>query len=303
MRADIAYQQGVPMDDQVVEEIVARHCGLLGGMLSILSEVQAKYEYLPQDALRRVAAATGDSLADIYDVVTFYKAFSLKPRGKHLVSVCLGTACHVRGAPKIAEGLSRQLGIEPGETTPDQEFSLETVNCLGACALGPTVVVDNHYFSHVTTAKVPHILEQARSGFEPSDSGTDERVFPISAGCPQCGRTLMDDGHAINGHASIKVAASFAEEASILHLSAFYGSTNAACDGAIPDGALTVVSCPHCGRSLSCGADCPECAATMAMMTAGKYAALYICERRGCPGHRLDLVTSIQDASKEGNRA
>lgn len=281
------------MEDQVIEEVVARHRGSLGGMLSILSEVQAKYGYLPQDALRRVAAATGDSLADIYSVVTFYKAFSLKPRGEHLVSVCLGTACHVRGAPKIAEEFSRQLGIAPGETTPDRSFSLETVNCLGACALGPTVVVDHHYFSHVTTAKVPHILEQARSGFEPSDAGTDERMFPISAGCPHCGHALMDDGHTINGHASIKVAASFAEEARILYLSAFYGSADAAYDGEIPDGALTVLSCPYCGRLLSCRSDCPECAGTMAMMTAGKYAALYICERCGCPGHRLDLVTSV----------
>lgn len=294
---------GVPMDDQVIERIVARHRGALGGMLSILSEVQAKYGYLSEESLRRVAAASGDSLADIYAVVTFYKAFSLKPRGKHLISVCLGTACHVRGAPKIAEEFSRRLGIEPGETTPDKEFSLETVNCLGACALGPTVVVDHHYFSHVTTAKVPHILEQACSDFEPSGTGTDERVFPISAGCPHCGHTLMDEGHTMNGHASIKVAASFAGRASMLHLSAFYGSADAACDGEIPNGALTVISCPHCGRSLSCGSDCPECAATMAMMTAGKYATLYICERGRCPGHRLDLVTSMQDASKEGNRA
>jgi NADH:ubiquinone oxidoreductase subunit E len=106
-KADIPYRQEVPMDDQVVEEIVAQHHGSLGGMLSILSEVQAKYGYLPQDALRRIAAAAGNSLTDIYAVVTCYRAFSLKPRGKHLVSACLGTACHVRGAPKIAEELSR----------------------------------------------------------------------------------------------------------------------------------------------------------------------------------------------------
>ena len=291
------------MNDQVVEDIVARHHGSLGGMLSILSEVQAKYGHLPQDALRRIAAATGDSLTDLYAVVTFYRAFSLKPRGKHLVSVCLGTACHVRGAPKIADEFSRQLGIGPGDTTPDKEFSFETVNCLGACALGPTVVVDNHYFRHVTTAKVPHILEQARGGFRQSVAGVDSRVFPISASCPACGHTLMDAGHAIDGHASIKLAASFADRAGIVHLSAFYGSLNADCDGEIPDGALTVMSCPHCAQELSGGSNCSECGATMATTAAGEHAALHICARRGCPGHRLDLLTSMQSVSKEGNKA
>jgi len=291
------------MDDQVVEEIVAQHRGSLGAMLSILSEVQAKYGYLPEDALRRIATATGGSLTDIYAVVTFYRAFSLKPRGKHLVSVCLGTACHVRGAPRIAEEFSRQLGVGPGETTPDKEFSLETVNCLGACALGPTVVVDNHYFRHVTTAKVPHILEQARHGFQQLDAGVDSRVFSLSASCPQCGHTLMEAGHAINGQASIKLAASFAGKAGALYRSAFNGSADAACDGEIPDGALTVVSCPHCGRELSGGLDCPECGAPMALLTAGKYVALHLCARRGCRGHRLDLLTPGQDAAKEGKKA
>lgn len=303
MKADTPYRQEVPMDDHVVEEIVVQHRGSLGGMLSILTEVQAKYGYLSQDALRRIAAATGDSLTDIYAVATFYRAFSLKPRGKHLVSVCLGTACHVRGAPKIAEEFSRQLGIPPGETRPDKEFSLETVNCLGACALGPTVVVDNHYFRHVTTAKVQHILEEARNGFQKPGAGVDHRVFPISAGCPQCGHTLMDTSHVIDGHASIKLATSFAGKAGILHLSAFYGSDHADCDGKIPGGALTALSCPHCAQELSGASGCPECGATMAMMTAGKYAALYVCARRGCPGHRLNLLTSMQDASKEGKKA
>jgi len=291
------------MDDQVVERIVAEHQGSLGGMLSILSEVQAKYGYLSQDALRRIAKVTGDSLTDIYAVVTFYKAFSLKPRGKHLVSVCLGTACHVRGAPKIAEEFSRQLAIGPGETTSDKEFSLETVNCLGACALGPTVVVDHHYFRHVTTAKVQHILEQARDGFSQPGAGVDSRVFPITASCPACGHTLMDTKHVIDGHASIKLATSLAGRAGIVHLSAFYGSVNVDCDSEIPEGALTVLSCPHCGQELSGGSGCSECGATMATMAAGEYAALHVCARRGCPGHRLDLLASVQDASKKGRKA
>ncbi len=291
------------MDDQVVEEIVAQHHGSLGGMLTILSEVQTKYGYLPQDALRRIAKATGDSLTDIYAVVTFYKAFSLKPRGKHLVSVCLGTACHVRGAPKIAEEVSRQLGVGPGETTPDKEFSLETVNCLGACALGPTVVVDHHYFRHVTTAKVLHILDEARHDFPRSARGVDSRIFPLEASCPRCGHTLMDAGHALEGRASIQLAASFAGGASIVHLSAFYGSAQVDCDGEVPEGTLTALRCPHCAQDLSGASGCPECGATMATMAAGKYAALHICARRGCPGHRLDLLAATQPTSEEGKKA
>jgi len=291
------------MDEHAVEKIVAEHHGSLGGMLSVLSEIQAKYGYLPQDALHGVAAATGRSLTDIYAVVTFYKAFSLKPRGKHLISVCLGTACHVRGAPKIVEEFRRQLGIPPGETTPDKEFTLETVNCLGACALGPTVVVDQRYFRHVTTAKVPHILEQARQGFPQSGADVDERVFPIHVSCPQCGQSLMDAGHPLEGQASIRLTASFAGKMGALHLSSLYGNAAAAGGDAIPEGALAVLSCPHCGRELADGSDCPECGATMAALTAGSCAALHRCARRGCPGHRLDLGAAVRNVSPEGKGA
>lgn len=289
------------MDEQVIERVVAEHHGSLGGMLSILTELQSKYGYLSQDALRKVAETTGCSLTDIYAVATFYKAFSLKPRGKHLVSVCLGTACHVRGAPRIAEEFSRRLGIKSGETTQDKEFSLETVNCLGACALGPTVVVDNHYFRHVTTAKVQHIIDQARKGFQQSDPRIDERVFQIQVNCPMCNHTLMDTAHKIDGRASIMLAVSSAGKKGILHLSGLYGSTHADSDGEFTQGAVTFLSCPNCAEELPSVSDCPECGTKMAMMTAGKYATLHICSRRGCPGHRLDITARTQDSSKETN--
>ena len=102
-----------------------------GSLISTLERIQSRYGYLPEDALRDLARETGRSLTDIYGVATFYRAFSLEPRGRHLVSVCLGTACHVRGGPAIAAEIQRYLGIGPGETTPDREFSLEAVNCLG----------------------------------------------------------------------------------------------------------------------------------------------------------------------------
>jgi NADH-quinone oxidoreductase subunit E len=287
------------MDEQVIDKIVAEHHSSLGGILSILTELQSKYGYLSQDALRQVAATTNCSLTDIYAVATFYKAFSLKPRGKHLISACLGTACHVRGAPRIADEFSRQLGIQPGETTQDKEFSLETVNCLGACALGPTVVADNHYFRHVTTAKVQHIIDQARKGFQKSDPRIDERVFPIQVSCPMCNHTLMDTAHKIDGCASIKLAISSAGKKGILHLSGLYGSNNVDSDGEFPQGIVTSISCPYCEEELPMLSSCSECGAKMAMMVAGKYATLHICSRHGCPGHRLDITAQMQDSPKQ----
>src|SRR5512136_872960 len=141
------------MNREQIEQIVDNHEKGRGGLISILEDIQARYSYLPEEALRVVARKTGHSLVDIYGVATFFKSFSLKPRGRHLLSVCLGTACHVRGGPAIAEEFERRLGIPAGETTSDQEMTLETVNCLGACALGPIVVADGHYFSKVTQQK------------------------------------------------------------------------------------------------------------------------------------------------------
>ena len=128
------------MTAEYVSGIVDAHEGKRGGLIAILQDIQARCGYLPADALKTVANKTGRPLVDVYGVATFYNAFSLKPRGKHVCSVCLGTACHVRGGPVIAEEFGRNLKVEPGETTADREFTLETVNCLGACALGPIVV-------------------------------------------------------------------------------------------------------------------------------------------------------------------
>lgn len=147
--------------------ILERHAESRDGLIALLEDIQGEYGYLPETALRVVGEKTGRSLVDIYGVATFYRAFTLKPRGKHLVSACLGTACHIRSAPRVLDELQRQLGVKAGDTTPDGEFTLETVNCLGACALGPVVVVDGHYFSKVDTAAVRTILEKARQGLPP----------------------------------------------------------------------------------------------------------------------------------------
>ncbi len=150
------------LDAENVLAIVRKHQNGWGGMISLLTEVQSVYGYLPEEALRIIASATGASLADIYGVATFYRAFSLQPRGKHHVCVCMGTACHVRGAQMVVEEFARRLGINPGETTPDGNYSLETVNCLGACALGPIVRVNADATTKARPGDVKRILNNTK---------------------------------------------------------------------------------------------------------------------------------------------
>jgi NADH-quinone oxidoreductase subunit E len=128
-------------------------------LVSILQEVQAAYNYLPKEGLTRVSEGLGVPLSQVYSVATFFKAFSLKPRGRHSIAVCLGTACHVRGAVRILENIERELGINRGETTEDLKYTLETVNCVGACALGPMVIIDGEYHGQMKTDKVKSLLE------------------------------------------------------------------------------------------------------------------------------------------------
>jgi len=123
--------------------ILARYRGKRGGLIPLLQEVQGELGYLPEEALRLVADALDLTLAQVCGVASFYAQFYFEPRGRHVIRVCTGTACHIRGAPGILARLEQELGISPGETTEDMAFTLETVNCVGCCALAPVVVVDD----------------------------------------------------------------------------------------------------------------------------------------------------------------
>lgn len=128
-------------------------------LIHILHKVQAENGYIPAEAITAISKHLKISESEIYGVLTFYKAFSLEPRGEHIVTVCMGTACHVRGGPQIVEEMERKLDIEVSQTTADNKFTLETVNCLGCCAIGPVVVVDGKYYSQVTLKKIDKILK------------------------------------------------------------------------------------------------------------------------------------------------
>ena len=143
-----------------VKSFVTKYNKEKKALISILQNIQEEYNYLPQEALRIVSETLNIPLIDIIAVATFYRAFSLEPRGKHLVTVCMGTACHVRGGSKILDEFEKKLNIIAGETTEDRHFSLETVACLGCCAIGPVVVVDNDYYAQTTIRKVSSILKK-----------------------------------------------------------------------------------------------------------------------------------------------
>lgn len=277
------------MQTKEVESIVDKHRQHGDGLISILEEIQSKYSYLPAEALKVVAQRTGHSPVDVYGVATFYKSFSLKPRGKHLCSVCLGTACHVRGGHIIAEEFERQLGVKAGDTTPDGEFTLETVACLGACALGPIVVVDGHYFSKVNTAKVKSILKRARRGLDQVEVATDRRIFPVSVSCPRCNHTLMDPEHPIDDAPSVRVTVAFERQHGWLRLSSLYGSPAIESEYEIPRDTVVNFFCPHCHAELRGASKCPECGAPMVAMIVRAGGIVQICARRGCKGHMLDL--------------
>jgi len=148
------------MTIEEVEKIIGKYQGKRTALISILHEVQDRYNHLPEKALRLVASKLKMDLNDIYGVATFYKSLSLVPKGRHSVTVCLGTACHVRGGPKILRELKKELNIEPGQTTADKQFSLNVVNCLGVCAIGPVMFVDGKFYGEMNPLKAKRVIEK-----------------------------------------------------------------------------------------------------------------------------------------------
>ncbi len=140
------------------EDILGRYPAEEPALIQVLQDVHRAYNYLPCDVLERVAQALDVPLAKVFSVSTFYKAFSLEPQGDIIIKVCVGTACHIRGAGQLVEEFERRLGVAPGETTEDLKFTVKTVNCVGACAMAPLVIVGEKYHGSAKPAKVPKYL-------------------------------------------------------------------------------------------------------------------------------------------------
>ena len=148
------------IDTSKVDEVIDSFRGDLSQLIGILQDIQANFNYLPREALVRVSERLEIPISQVFGVATFFKAFSLKPRGRHQINVCLGTACHVRGGARILGKLERDLEIEAGGTTEDLRFTLESVRCLGCCSLGPVVVIDNDTYGRLNQERVTKLLDQ-----------------------------------------------------------------------------------------------------------------------------------------------
>ncbi len=147
------------MDLERLDGILSRFDGLPADLIPVLQELQDLYNYLPKDEIKVVAERLNVPLTQIYSVATFYKMFSLVPKGEHICRVCLGTTCHLKGGQRLAESVSHRLGVDIGYTTKDMSFTLETVGCLGSCAQAPVMMIDDTYYARVTVDKVPKIIK------------------------------------------------------------------------------------------------------------------------------------------------
>jgi (2Fe-2S) ferredoxin len=189
----------------------------------------------------------------------------------------------------VAAEFERQLKISAGETTDDGGFTLETVNCLGACALGPIVVVDSHYFAQVDTRGVSSIIEKARVGVDQIQVETDQRVFPVEVYCARCNHSLMDHLNPMEGHPSVRVTIAFGRKHGWLRLSSLYGSYTTDSEHEIPGDTVASFFCPFCHAELAGSTDCAVCSAPMVPLIVRGGGMIQICSRRGCKSHMLDV--------------
>ena len=147
------------MEGSKIDGIIRQYGGRESAILAILQDIQAEEKYLPKETLEYVSQRMQIPLGQVFRIATFYNALSLKPRGRHKIDVCLGTACHVRGGERILSKLERDLGVSVGETTKDKRFTLESVHCVGCCSLGPVAVIDGDVFGRLSQDKVPALLK------------------------------------------------------------------------------------------------------------------------------------------------
>ena len=147
------------MDNQIIDTIIEKHHSEPSYLIQVLLDIQSENHWLPKEALERVADKLQVPLTRVQHIATFYKAFSLVPKGRHEIHICMGTACHVRGAPRVLDAVEELVGIKPGETDLELKFSLQTVNCLGCCALGPVLEIDGKTHGKATPAQMAEVLK------------------------------------------------------------------------------------------------------------------------------------------------
>lgn len=150
------------MEKAKVDQIIDRYNADASSLLAIMQDVQDELRYLPREAMKQISERLDIPMTHVYQMATFFESFHLNPRGKHICTVCMGTACHVRGAPKLVDQLERDLKIKSGQTTEDLNFTIEEVNCVGACALGPLVIIDGEYHGNMTSNSLSKVVEKMK---------------------------------------------------------------------------------------------------------------------------------------------
>ncbi len=161
------------MEMNKIDAIIDRYNKAPSALLAIMQDVQDQERYLPREAMDRIAQQLSVPIARVYQMATFFESFHLEPRGKHICTVCMGTACHVRGATRLVEALERDLEIASGETTKDLQFTIEEVNCVGACALGPLVIIDGEYHGTMTSGRLGKLVKKMKKASAKEDAGGD----------------------------------------------------------------------------------------------------------------------------------
>jgi len=277
-------------DPNGVLELIERHQGKQGSIIAILEDIQASYNYLPKEALELVAQKTDHSLVDLYALATFYTSFSLEPRGEHLVSVCVGTACHVRGAPSVLDECEHTLEVKSGQTTEDRSFTLTTVNCLGACALGPVAVMDGEYYRNVKKSQVPGMIKACQHADHYGPNIEIDEALVLHALCPSCNRSLMTTEHTLDDFPMIHVSVSFGDKHGWMRLSSVWGDNRIFSEHEIPLDTLVHFFCPRCHAALRSTTTCAKCEApTIPLLNKGG-GIIKLCTRRGCTEHMFDLA-------------
>jgi len=277
---------GTVEQKSIVDACIKKHGGLL---ISVLQEIQKYYNYLPKEILKQISEKLHIPLRDIYGVGSFYKSFSFQPKGKHIITTCLGTACHVRGGEKIADAINSELKIHTGETTKDMLFTHETANCLGCCAIGPIVVADGEYHSNIRPDSIKKFIGEIGNGSDRTDIENDKKAIPIEVSCPRCNHSLMKPEHLIDNQPCAHVTVSFKRQHGWLRLSSLYGSYNVESENEIPLDTELNFFCPHCHEDLVGSSECPECGVKMILMIVRGGGTVQICPRFGCKGHLLDI--------------
>ncbi len=150
------------LDIDRVKKVIDSNAGHPESLITVLQDIQREFRYLPREALTEVAGALGVPLSKVYGVATFYNAFSLTPKGEKVIRVCQGTACHIKGADLILDQLESNLGLKPGETTPDLKYTVEVVNCVGACAMAPVMIVNAKYHGNVRCDQAAGLVKKAK---------------------------------------------------------------------------------------------------------------------------------------------